>query len=186
MFCALLLSIVIGVYFYFRKKAQSLVFSSIQNMDIPSDENLNLKAFLMVIRFAEGTYGANGYNLIYGGSTFMNYADHPRIVKCYQTAKGRLCSSAAGAYQFLSTTWDDINRKLHLPDFSPASQDKACIQLLSDIGALEYVLSGDFETAIQKCNKTWASLPGSPYGQPTKSLAQLEAVYKSNNGQLIA
>jgi hypothetical protein len=32
-------------------------------------------------------------------------------------------------------------------------------------------MQGDWTTALERCNREWASLPGSPYGQPTKSLA---------------
>lgn len=145
--------------------------------------DVNVQAFLRLIRTGEGTLGANGYRTIVGGSTFNSYADHPRIVKSGTFAGGITWkSSAAGAYQFLTTTWDEMKRKYDLPDFSPASQDIAAVGLIKRRGALADVLSGRFKSAINKCNREWASLPGSPYGQPTMTLAKAESVLASAGG----
>jgi hypothetical protein len=54
--------------------------------------------------------------------------------------------------------------------------------LIDRRGALDAVIRGDLEVAIAKCAKEWASLPGSPYGQPTKTLAQCIAVYDAAGG----
>ena len=90
----------------------------------------NLRAFLAVIRAGEGTADADGYRRHYGGSHFDSYADHPRKV----ITAGRWTSSAAGAYQFLSRTWDECAKALALPDFSPASQDLAAVFLIRMVG----------------------------------------------------
>ena len=37
----------------------------------------------------------------------------------------------------------------------------------------------NFTAALRKLNGVWASLPGSPYGQPTHSTAKLWLVYKA-------
>jgi len=37
------------------------------------------------------------------------------------------------------------------------------------------VKAGRFDAAVAKCAKEWASLPGSPYGQPVKTLDQARA-----------
>ena len=34
---------------------------------------------------------------------------------------------------------------------------------------MDAILKGDFDTAVKKANRTWASLPGSPYAQHTRS-----------------
>lgn len=39
------------------------------------------------------------------------------------------------------------------------------------------LLDGDVEQAIENGNAEWASLPGSPYGQGTKSMTSLKKVY---------
>lgn len=143
----------------------------------------NVAAFLRMIYAAEGTAGPNGYRTLFGGGLFDNFADHPRI-KVTRPLGGRLITStAAGAPQILERTWDDVQRVLRLPDFSPASQDAAAVYLIRRRGALADVRAGRFDQAVAKCAKEWASLPGSPYGQPVKTLNQVRAAYAAAGGQ---
>lgn len=144
----------------------------------------NLRAFLHMIRVGEGTADPDGYRRHFGGSLFDSFADHPRKVITAGMGKKKYSSSAAGAYQFLTATWDECRAALGLPDFSPESQDKAAVYLIKRRGALEDVEAGRFEQAVKKCAKEWASLPGSPYGQPTKTMAQALATYKQAGGSL--
>lgn len=128
--------------------------------------NENCRAFLALIRRCEGA----NYNTLFGGGTFSGWADHPRQ-KITRPLGGRaITSSAAGAYQFLARTWDDCKAATGLPDFSPASQDLGALWLINRREALQDVVAGNWRAAIGKCNKEWASLPGSPYGQPTRSM----------------
>lgn len=127
----------------------------------------NVRAFLALIRHCEGA----NYNTLFGGDTFATYADHPRQKITRKLAGHNLTSTAAGAYQFLSRTWDEAALACGLRDFSPASQDTAAIFLIDRRNALQFVREGRWEAAIARCNLEWASLPGSPYGQPTKPLA---------------
>ena len=137
----------------------------------------NIRAFLDTLAYAEGTDGV--YNYIFTHAIFESYADHPRKRKC----SGRLCSNAAGRYQFLSDTWDGLAPGLGLSDFTPPSQDKAVVELIRRAGAYKNVSKANvyenFTAALSKLNGTWASLPGSPYGQPTHSTAMLWKVYKA-------
>lgn len=137
--------------------------------------NQNVQAFLMLIRTGEGTATATGYRTLFGGRLFDGFEDHPRI----SITAGGYTSTAAGAYQILARTWDGLG----LPDFSPANQDIAAVKLIKRRGALADVIAGRIEAAIQKCNKEWASLPGSPYGQPTLSLSRAVATYARWGGQ---
>jgi murein DD-endopeptidase MepM/ murein hydrolase activator NlpD/muramidase (phage lysozyme) len=129
----------------------------------------NRKAFLDMLAYAEGTYSEpdGGYLTIVGYSYFTSTADHPRQFVASMN------SDAAGRYQFLSTTWDGLG----LPDFSPANQDKGGIMLVDGRGALGMVDSGQIEAAIFACNQEWASLPGSPHGQPRKEMGELLRFY---------
>lgn len=140
----------------------------------------NVKAFLATIRYAEGTSGPNGYRTMFTGKQFSSFKDHPRQLQCALYAGKRLCSDAAGAYQFLSTTWDGLG----LPDFTPASQDRGAIELLRRAGVLPLVKAGKFEEAIYKASPIWASLPNrygrSVYGQPVKSINGLRQIYEQN------
>jgi lysozyme len=140
--------------------------SQIQNFTIPVADVLNdpqVQAFLWLIRTGEGTTGPNGYRTLFGGSLFSSFADHPR----QSITRSGITSTAAGAYQFLSRTWDEMAAMYGLADFTPANQDFAAVGLIKRRGALADVMAGRFRAAIDKCNKEWASLPGSPYGQPT-------------------
>lgn len=138
----------------------------------------NVKAFLMVIRRGEGTSDAGGYMRLFGGGKFASYSDHPRV----KVSKSGYTSTAAGAYQFLSSTWDETARIMHLVTFSPASQDLAAVGRIAARGALADVIAGRLEEAIRKCAKEWASLPFSPYGQPVISMSTARAVFASAGG----
>jgi muramidase (phage lysozyme) len=143
-------------------------------------ENRNVLAFLLTIRKGEGTLGSAGYTTLYGGGQFVGLDKHPNQV----VTAGRYTSTAAGAYQFLKRTWDDLVSKhpAELPDFSEASQDRGALYLIDERHALDDVLNGDISQAIAKCNKEWASLPGSPYGQPTQTMEAALKFYKTQGG----
>lgn len=144
--------------------------------------NPNLYAFLCMLRHGEGTASVDGYRVMFGGAKFTGFGDHPRIKTRRRAGKRFISSTAAGAYQFLERTWDDCRISLDLPDFSPASQDKAARYLIFRRGALLDLEAGKFFSAVEKCNKEWASLPGSPYGQPTVTLAEVLKLYLEYGG----
>jgi muramidase (phage lysozyme) len=139
--------------------------------------NANVKAFLDVLGYAEGT--DDQYNFMFTHVPFSSYADHPRSVRC----SGRFCSDAAGRYQFLSTTWDGLKHGAGVWDFSPESQDKGCLYLLKSIGVYNTIVNissyNDFSKAVTGAGGTWASLPGSPHGQSSHSLETLWAKFQS-------
>ncbi len=141
-------------------------------------QNANVQAMLRVIRTGEGTTGPNGYRTLFGGGLFDGFADHPRITV---KASG-YTSTAAGAYQMLASSWDETKRVMNLPDFSPRSQDLAALGRIAARGALEDAKAGRFEVAIKKVSREWASLPGSPYGQPMLSWDKARAIYASAGG----
>jgi hypothetical protein len=146
----------------------------------------NISAFLFMIRKCEGTSGADGYKTMFTGKKFDSFDDHPRkAITAGVNGKG-LTSTAAGAYQFLTTTWDECKKQLGLTDFSPANQDKACILLLKRRKALDDIKAGNFTAAIKKCNLEWASLPGSPYNQHPKDLNVALGYIKQGGGTIVA
>lgn len=174
-----------------EKLADSFGFWRVSNM-ASVDKNLvsnrNVRAVLAVIRRGEGTSGADGYRTLYGGGTFASFADHPRQAV---TKWGRT-STAAGAYQFLSSVWDETRQKMGLTDFTPASQDLAALGRIAARGVLADVLAGRLESAISGnggrghgLRWEWASLPGSPYGQGTISLATAQTVFGAAGGSAV-
>lgn len=138
----------------------------------------NVQAILRVIRAGEGTADLDGYRRMFGGELFTSFADHPRKT----VKKGGYTSTAAGAYQFLESSWDETKRIMGLSDFSPANQDIAAVGRIAARGALDDVLAGRFEVAMRKIGREWASMPGSPYGQPTISLEKARTLYASAGG----
>lgn len=151
----------------------------------------NTVAFLMSIRYAEGTTGAEGYQALFGwrqgnGKIFNSFADHPRQYFSYTDLSSKtIRTSAAGAYQITATTYDLLRKKYpQLSGFSPAMQDQMALALIKDVGALADVENGRLETAVRKCRKIWASLPNSDVNQPTRSNKQITAAYTKYGGAL--
>ena len=143
-----------------------------------------------VIRYGEGTLGDRGYNTQFTGRQFEDLSQHPRQIN----SSGELRSDAAGAYQFLSTTWDRAKNALNLPDFSVSSQEQAGRWLASQRGVdpdAVYQTKEEFKAAMDKLAPEWASLPysgvspegygrgSSYYGQGGKKLDELWALYNS-------
>lgn len=140
--------------------------------------NPNIQAFLQVIRKGEGTLGAGGYTILFGGTHFSSFVAHPNIL----ITKSGYSSTAAGAYQFLSKTWRGVQSSIGLPDFSPHSQDVGAVYQLAARGAIKDIVNGNITLAIKKCSPEWASLPFSKYGQPTQKLSTALAFYKAQGG----
>lgn len=145
--------------------------------------NSNVQAGLKTIRESEGSAAEDGYSYLFSSSPrndvrFKDYSKHPNIKMPY----GTTFSTAAGAYQIMYNTWVDIQKQLNLPDFSPASQDIACCFLISQRNCLQKLMDGGFDAFVAKCNTIWASLPGSPYGQPTHDIAKVQKWYEENGG----
>ena len=136
-----------------------------------------IRAYLEMISFAEGTQ-EHGYYTMFGGSKLSHLEHHPG-------------GAAAGKYQFLSTTWEEVSKKLGLTDFSPLAQDLAAIEKLKERRIIHPLRQGELNKAIARGAREWASLPyneRSFYGmngqiggkppQPTKTLQELGQVYQ--------
>lgn len=110
---------------------------------------------------------AGDWNVIYGGSQFDSYADHPRQYVTIKSGpnKGDV-SSAAGKYQILASTYDNVAPKLGITDFSPESQLRIAWYLAEDAYGpnLERDLQSGSAATIARVGKklrnVWTSLPG--------------------------
>jgi len=152
----------------------------------------NVAAFLAMLRASEGTAdAANPYAVCYG-KTFViaDFSDHPAVLGNWKgeslanlgPAYVGEVSTAAGAYQIIKPTWISLKARLNLPDFSPASQDAAAIELIRENNALDLITAGQLATAILRCRAIWASLPGGAAGQPHQTFAQLMTAYSGAGG----
>ena len=131
-------------------------------------QNPNMRKMLDLIASSEGV--KHEYNTGFGNSRFDSLQVHPNISKAFTQTDGTTNSTtAAGRYQFLKGTWDDIAKKYGLRDFSPQSQDFAATALIARRGALQDVLNGNYRAAVQKLGGEWASLPSSTYKQGKRS-----------------
>src|SRR3954469_13956825 len=158
-----------------------------------------------------GPESGGRYNVMYGGKTFDDFSDHPRIdVPIASGPNAGLTSSAAGRYQFLGSTWDKVAGQLGLTDFSPASQDQAAWRLAQDDYAnrkgsdlLTDLRAGKLDEIKSALAPTWEGLgkgggggtafasafyrkpaampPGSPSGILGQTAASLAAPDKDNS-----
>jgi len=141
------------------------------------------RALLDTIRYAEGTWRGGrpeGYRVIYGGSLCTSLRRHPE-----QIVHRRYTSAAAGAYQFLPSTWKAVAKTLKLTNFEAPSQDMAALYLVQRRGVLGSLdRHGLNATTLAALAKEWASLPNrrgaSHYGQPVKSSKELISFYNAS------
>lgn len=142
-----------------------------------SSLNANAKAWLSVIRFAEGTSGPNGYRTMFGGGLFNDMSKHPDMV----VRKNGYASAAAGAYQFMPDTWAGVGGGA----MTPIRQDKAAVALARRRGV--DISSAPFTREnVAKLAPEWASLPNmagnSAYDQPVKRFNDLQSVFNRAAG----
>lgn len=150
-----------------------------------------IRAMLDVIAFTEGT--GNNYGKIVNGTVIKspNFPDlvgkknvsvtdlsrHPHI---RVRVNSSINSTAAGRYQFLDTSWDELG----MTDFTPHSQDIAAVRKMQLRGMIKPLLNGNVIAAVHKGAPEWASLPkasgGSNYsGQSAHSLSAILARYQA-------
>lgn len=136
-----------------------------------SDEDIshpNVQAYLNYLNTYEGK---PKHNQTVGYKEFKDLSDHPRIRVAFND-KGDT-SDAAGLYQIKGSTWNQQKKKLGLKDFSLPNQQKAAVGILNDIGALDYIKSGEFSKANELARSQWASLPGSTIGLATGQIPKV-------------
>lgn len=145
-------------------------------------QNPSVRRLLQTIRFAEGTAGPKGYQTKFGGGLFNDFNRHPD----QSVSSGGYTSTAAGAYQFLTPTWQSVSSKLGLKRFGPQEQDIAATYLahqrLKPIGGFSALEKQGMSPQVSAAlAPEWASFPtlkgSSYYGQPSKSIKELQAQY---------
>jgi muramidase (phage lysozyme) len=142
-----------------------------------SDEDINVRAFLRLIRYAEHTSDEDDvYYIIYGGLTFSDMTKHPNTLG----KRWGKQSTAAGAYQILYGTWEEAKKKGIALDFTKESQDKIAVWKLKTRKAYDLIVAGELEAAIGKLRNEWTSLPGAKQSNMTMEEAKMRfAFYKA-------
>ena len=133
------------------------------------------------------------YHVIYGGEYIQDLSRHPDY--CVEIVAGPNigdCTTAAGRYQFLTTTWLEKAKKYHPKppawfefwdsySFEPEFQDRVVYHWLSDKSAWDVDLSkllkqGKIHEVLRRLSYTWTSLG---YGIETNSMsAALPQIYE--------
>jgi muramidase (phage lysozyme) len=132
-----------------------------------------VRALMRTISASEAN-DLNPYNLLYGGSRLTNYHRHPDICLAILTGPNiGQCTTAAGRYQFITTTWEEKAKAYHpnpsglwiwtTYSFEPEYQDQVVYRWLSDRTAwgadVKQLLSqGDLPTVLRLLSGTWTSL----------------------------
>jgi muramidase (phage lysozyme) len=160
---------------------------------VMTDGDPYIRALMRMISMSESN-DARPYTLIYGGTHFNNPRRHP--AKCVPIVNGpnvNKCSTAAGRYQMIDTTWELLSKKYHPQQdcvlfvfhcdysFEPQYQDEVAHAWLSDESAWnmnipELLKSGKLEKVRKRLSKTWTSLG---YGIETNTMtSKLAGIYQ--------
>lgn len=143
-------------------------------------EHKNVQAFYAVVRYRESSLGPEAYRMISGGGSFDDFSKHP-----FAGMSTRAGGKAAGAAQFIPSTWAEVSERYSLPDFAPESQDLGFVGcLLKRPGLLDAIIAGRFEEAVRIARPEWTSLPGAAESNPNWTMDKARALYVSHGGLL--
>lgn len=178
--------ITLGIYFSISQStsvssgsSNSLIRRVSTGSYSPHPYSPRLSAFLATIRWAEtGTSEPESYRKLVFNGTFNNFSTHPLKKQCAPINGKNVCSTAAGAYQMLDKSWYDLQPKLNLKDFSPASQDNMAIEYIRRNNALSDVEAGRFDKAACKVGRIWASFICNSYNQNPRTIEELRSYYQ--------
>ncbi len=134
----------------------------------------HIRSLMRMISTSEAN-DSQPYSLIYGGSRAAKLDKHPN--KCVTINAGPNkgnCSTAAGRYQTINTTWYDIAERYQGKkicfmwnkceySFAPLEQDKAVYAWLSDkkfwkMDIVKELQNGNVAVVRKKLSPTWTSL----------------------------
>ncbi len=151
----------------------------------------HIRALMRTISASESNV-PQPYSVLYGGTQFKDFSQHPDT--CVTITVGPNtgnCSTAAGRYQFITTTWLEQAQKYHPnPDglwlwqsysFMPEYQDKVVYAWLSDSYAwgtdlTELLRRGEVTEVLRILSPTWTSLG---YGIESNSMSDaLPQIYE--------
>ncbi len=150
-----------------------------------------IRALMRTISASEASSN-RPYSVLYGGRHFDNFSRHPEICITIVTGpnKGN-CSTAAGRYQIINTTWYTLTRRYHPnPErfmfwvsysFEPEYQDAVVYRWLNDsqfwgTDISQLLRQGKLQEVLRRLSPTWTSLG---YGIETNSVSRsLPQIYQ--------
>lgn len=132
-----------------------------------------LRALMRTISASEAS-GPSPYTLLYGGEHIQDLRQHPdRCVTILNGPNQGNCTTAAGRYQFITTTWLEKAEEYH-PNpsgvwlwesysFEPIYQDQVVYARLGDSQAWgadipELLAAGELQQVLRLLSGTWTSL----------------------------
>lgn len=170
---------------------QTTVESSYANLPLAmTGGDPYIRALMRTITASESNV-TKPYYVLYGGKYIDDLSKHPE--QCMPIVTGPnigQCSTAAGRYQFLNTTWYEKARQYHPKpsglwwktySFEPKYQDQVVYAWLNDSNAWGVDISqklqqGKIETVLKLLSGTWTSLG---YGIETNSMSSyLSKIYQ--------
>lgn len=150
-----------------------------------------IRALMRTISASEAN-GNRPYSLLYGGQQVTDLSRHPEICVTIVTGPNTgNCSTAAGRYQIINTTWYQIAQRYH-PNpmqimfwvsysFEAEYQDAVVYRWLSDsqvwgTDITQQLRQGKLNEVLRRLSPTWTSLG---YGIETNSVSRsLPKIYQ--------
>jgi muramidase (phage lysozyme) len=127
-----------------------------------------VRALMRTISASEAN-DASPYTILYGGRHFQDLSRHPDT--CVTIVNGPnqgRCTTAAGRYQFLTSTWEEKARLYHptqndWQDFAPQYQDQVVYAWLKDrqawgVDIPQLLQEGQIDQVLEILSPTWTSL----------------------------
>ena len=176
-------------------RRQSPTFDTTQNPPplVMTGGDPYIRALMRTISASEAS-DRQPYSVIYGGSHATHLDRHPE--QCIRITSGpniNNCSTAAGRYQMINTTWAKMSKKYHPQSdcllfvfqcgysFEPEYQDEVVHAWLSDERAWrmnipQLLKAGELEQVRRRLSSTWTSLG---YGIETNTITpKLAGIYQ--------
>ncbi len=132
-----------------------------------------IRALMRTISASEANF-VKPYNVIYGGKYVSDLSSHPNLcVKIVRGPNQGKCTTAAGRYQFLNSTWDEKAPLYHPKpnrffkwvkySFEPEYQDAVVYNWLKDskvwgTDISELLKQGKINEVLKLLSPTWTSL----------------------------
>lgn len=155
---------------------------------VMSGGNSHVRALMRTISASESKDSTDPYTLLYGGQHFTDLSRHPdQCVRIISGPNKGNCSTAAGRYQLLTSTWEEKLQVYHsdatgTPDsFEPQAQDAIVYAWLTDHDAWQTDIpdlleQGKLDQVFKLLSPTWTSLGYGIESNPTTPL--LSQIYQ--------